>query len=837
MVLDSGTLPTQESMMLETVWQDVRYAFRTLRRAPGFAAVAIGSLAVGVGFAVFIFSFVQQAIGYSKVPAARTGRLVDVFTNQLNGTAYGTSSFPDIESIRRRVAAFDALVAYSPYSAAFSVDGATRMAFGEIVTGNYFDLLGVSTSLGRPLVPSDDQPGAPRVVVLSEGLWRRQFGSSPSVIGRVVRIRNQPYTVVGVAAHRYAGAAFVPVDFWTAMTWVGDASPIGIIDEIPQATGTRLEQRGARWLFVKGRLAPSQTLASARTAIERLMTQLEAEYPTTNEKRRFSALATQSVLIYPVVDAAIAPASAALGVVVLLVLMVACANVSGLLLARGTNRRREVAIRFAVGASRMRVVRQLLTESLLVSGLGSAAAMGVLSVLTVIGRDVTARANAPFTIEPRLGSPAVWFGVALAIAVGIAAGLAPALRATDRGPLVTLSGGIAVTARRRWTLRDGLIVVQTAAAFILLVTAGLLARSTIASQHVDLGFRTERIVSISTGTRVLGYDEARAARFYEQALARIRAIPEVEAAALTGRKPLDVSFWNETFFPSDRVATADAGNVAYAARASADYFGLLDIRIVDGRNFGPADTPSSPPVAIVTKAFARMFFPGEQVVGKHFRARTATGRDYEIVGVSDDYVVARPGEAPTPYIHYAVSQEPSTEWQILVRSRAGTAPPIDRIRQDLAALDAGLLFESAPMAANVTRVLLPLEAAAAGLSAVGLVTILFAAVALYAVISFMVARRTQEFGVRMAIGASPWQVLSFVIRHGLVVGAVGIAVGGLAAGAAARLLSRTLYGVSAVDPLTWTAALIVVFGISLIAHAIPARRAASINPALALRAE
>lgn len=813
-------------MMLETVWQDVRYACRTLRRAPGFAAVAIGSLAVGVGFAVFIFSFVQQAIGFTTVPAAKTGRLVDLFTNQLNGTDYGTSSFPDIESMRTRVAAVDALVAYSPYAAALNVDGSTRMAFGEVVTGNYFDVLGVSTSLGRPLFPTDDTPGAPRVVVLSEGLWRRRFGSSPSAIGRAIRIRNQPYTVVGVAAHRYRGAAFVPVDFWTAMTWAEDTEPVGISDTMASATGTRLEQRGTRWLFVKGRLAPAHTLASARTAVQSLMAQLEVEYPTTNAKRHFSALDTRSVRIHPAFDFAIAPVSAALGAVVLLVLVVVCANVSGLLLARGANRRREVAIRFAVGASRRRVLRQLLTESLLVSGVGSAAAVGVLWTLTVIGRDMATRINTPFTIEPRLGTPAVWFGVGLAIAVGVAAGLAPALRATDRGRAF----------RRTWTLRDGLIVVQTAAAFVLLVTAGLLARSTTASHRVDLGFRTEGIVSMSTGTAVLGYDAAKAAQFYEQALTRIRALPEVEAVALTGRKPLDVSFSNETFFPSDRTDAQETGEIAYTARVSPEYFGLFDIPIVEGRNFSPTDTLSSPGVAIVTKAFARKFWPGEPVVGKHFHAQTPTGRDVEIVGMSDDYAVARPGEPPTPYIHYPVAQDRSTEWQLLVRSRAGAAP-IDRIRRELTALDAGLLFESKPMTSNITRVLLPLEAAAAGLSAVGLVTILFAAVGLYAVISFMVARRSQEFGVRMAVGASPRQVLSFVVRHGLVVGSVGIVFGAVAAGAGARVLSRTLYGVSAVDPLTWTGALVIVFGISLAAHAIPARRAASINPAIALRAE
>jgi predicted permease len=827
-------------MMLDTIWQDVRYAFRSLRRAPGFALVAIGSLAVGIGFAVFIFLFVDRVLGLATVPAARTGRLVDVFTSQLDGEAYGTSSFPDVESIRARTRVFDAVVAYSPYAAALSVDGATRMAFGEIVTGNYFDVLGVSTVLGRPLVASDDTLGAPRVVVLSEALWRRQFGSSGSAIGRVLHIHNQPYTVVGVAVRGYAGGAFVPVDFWTPLTWVEDTDPIGIIELMPSPIQSRLEQRGSRWLFVKGRLARGETLASARTALQALMTGLEVEFPAADGKRRFSALDTRDVHLHPVVTRLIAPVGAALGVVVLLVLVVVCANVSGLLLARGADRSREMAIRFAIGASRRRVVRQLLTESVIVSAIGGTAAMVVLWGLTVIGRGFTASINAPFTVEPRLGGPVVWFGVALAIAAGFGAGLAPALRATDRrrpGTLSDATFSIGAAAGRRWTLRDALIVLQTCAAFILLVTAGMLARSTIASQRVDLGFRTDGVVAISTGTRVLGYDAAKATQFYDLALTRLRAIPGVEAAALVGRKPLDLSFWNETFFPSDRALNADAGNVAYAARVSREYFGLLDIRVVEGRNFSATDTPTSPRVAIVTKAFASKFWPGESVVGKHFHAQTATGLDSEIIGVSDDYTVARPGELPTPYIHYAVSQDPSSEWQILVRGRAGIMPPTDRIRRELTALDSGLLFEAASMSSNVARVLFPLEATAVGLSSVGVVTILFAAVGLYAVISVMVARRTKEFGVRMAIGASPSQVLSFVIRHGVILGAAGIALGALAAAAAAWVLSRALYGVTALDPLAWSLALVIVSGTSLIAHAIPARRAASINPAIALRAE
>ena len=336
---------------------------------------------------------------------------------------------------------------------------------------------------------------------------------------------------------------------------------------------------------------------------------------------------------------------------------------------------------------------------------------------------------------------------------------------------------------------------------------------------------------------MLGYDVAKATQFYEQALTRIRAIPGIQAAALAGRKPLDISYSNDTFFLRDRISTSETGDLSLVTSVSPEYFDLFDIDIVEGRRFGLSDTPTSPGVAIVTRAFAKKYFPDGRAVGRHFRARTADGPDYEIVGVCADYKVATPGESPTPYIHYAVSQNPSTQWQILVRATPGTTVPIDRTRRELGFLDSGLLIDVHSMASNVTRVLLPIEAGAVGLSIVGLVTILFAAIGLYAVVSFMVARRTQEFGVRMAVGASPFQVLSFVIRHGVAVGAIGIGLGAVAAAVAAGALTRALYGVGAADPLTWSAALAIVFSISLVAHGVPARRAAFLNPAAALRSE
>ena len=826
-------------MTIDTIGRDVRYALRSLRRAPGVSLVAIGSLAIGVAFALFVFNFVQQALAVTAVPAASSGRLVDVFTSQLDGSPYGTSSFPDLQDIRERTRVFDQVVGYSPYAAAVNIDGSTRLLLGEIVTGNYFDVLGLRVSLGRTLLPSDDRPGAARVAVVSDHLWRAQFGASARAIGRVLRIRNQPYTVVGVASPGYRGAAILPVELWTAMAWAEDADPVGIIETVPSPGRSQLERRGARWLFVRGRLASGQTLASARGAMQALMTGLQTEYPASNARRRFTALDTRTIRVHPAVDFAIVPAGAGLAIVVFLVLAVACANVSGLFVARGAMRLREVAIRFAIGATRARVVRQLLAESILVSAVATSAAMALLWSLTAAARGAVANIGVPFSIDPRVGTPTLWFAVALTLATGIAAGLVPALRTTDRGRLLTLAGSSSapVLRRRRWSIREMLIVVQTAAAFVLLVTAGLLTRSALASQRVDLGFRTDGVISVSTGTTVLGYDAAKARQFYTQALERIRAIPGVESAALVGRAPFDLSFWNETIFPVDGGRDASAGSTEYAANVSPEYFSVLDVRIVDGRNFAPGDTPSSPRVAIVTQALATKYWRGQSAIGKRFHARTPDGPEYEIVGVSADYKVARPGEPPTPYIHYAIGQAPSTEWQILVRGAAGRLPPIDRVRGELASLDPGLLFDAVSMAAKVKRVLFPLQAAAAGLSAVGLVTIVFAAIGLYGVISFMVARRSQEFGIRIAVGAAPFQVWSFVVRRGLVVAAAGVAIGAIVAGVVATALSRLLYGVRPIDPLTWGMALGIVVAIALLAHALPARRASAVSPIEALRAE
>jgi predicted permease len=391
--------------------------------------------------------------------------------------------------------------------------------------------------------------------------------------------------------------------------------------------------------------------------------------------------------------------------------------------------------------------------------------------------------------------------------------------------------------RVRWSLRDAITVIQTAAAVLLLIVAALLTRSVIAAGRVDVGFQSSAVTAFNTGTGSIGYDNARAQRFYVDALDRIRALPDVDAASLVWRTPFDLTFAQDPILLTDRHSSNDQIIPTERTIVSPEYFSTLGIRLLDGRNFTSADTLDSPRVAIVNQTFARRYWANGNAIGQRFRLRSLDGREYQIVGVSADYRVRTVGEGPTPYIHYAQSQWLDDEWTILVKARAGAVVPIDAIHSVLMTLDPNILFRATSMAAKVSTVLLPASAAAVALGIAGALAILFAAIGLYGVVAYMVAQRTNEFGVRLALGALPRQMMAMVLRRGFTLVGIGTTVGALIAAAAAVVVSRVLYGVSPADPLSWLGALTVVGGVSVLAHVAPARKAASVDPVEALRSE
>jgi predicted permease len=815
---------------------DIRYALKWLVRAPGFSAVAILSLGLGIGFNSALFSIVD-ALLFRPLPVERPDRLVDVYTKASDGDTYATNSYPDFLDFQAKSTVFTGMLGYSPSIAAVKAGDRSRMALGEIVSGNYFQVLGIGAAIGRTLLPEDDRPGAPRAAVLSYALWRRDFGSDPSALGRTMLIHGQPYTIVGVAPERFTG--LVPMlqpELWTPIAWVEDVEPAGIQDAVPSPTGTnRLDRRGQRWLFVKARLKEGETPARAQAELALVMNRLAVDYPKTNDKRPI-ATAT-NVRIHPQADKALLPIAAGLMVALGLVLVVACANVANMLLARASGRRREIGIRLAIGASRARLMRQLLTESVVLAALGAATGIALAALALQVIAALPLPIPIPIALSLHVDARVLAFTIVIATLAGLLAGLAPATRAT-RADLVADLKGDSVVARagRRWTIRDGLVVLQTAVTLVLLVAAGLLTRSILHAQHVDLGFRAQGVAALGTELGLIGYDEMKATQLMERAAERVAALPGVQAVSRTVRQPLAINYNRNTVtFPGQNIVD-ERGVAIDATWVDRRYFETMAIPLLRGRNFTGIDTDRSAKVAIVNEAFVRRYWPGSDGLGRRFHTPSGGGTDYEVVGVSADYKVDTVGEGPTPYVHYALSQRPFTGEVLLARTSGDAAALLAAMRRELLALEPNTVFlDSQTMDGQVSAALLPARVAAQTIVLVGIIATLLAAIGLYGVVAYAVGRRTREIGVRMALGAAPGGVLGMVMRQGLGLAGAGIAVGLLLAFVAARAIAAALYGVGAADPLAWGGAIGVLLTSAALANYIPARRAAAVDPSVALR--
>jgi predicted permease len=691
------------------------------------------------------------------------------------------------------------------------------------------------------LTPDDDRPGAPRALVISYRLWTREFAASQSAIGQTMRIHGQPYTIVGVAPASFTGMLpLLDPEMWLAIAHIDDVENGGMIDTTPSPGNTKLERRGYRWLFVKGRLRDGVEADEAAANLRLVARQLEAANPQTNKQRELTVLPTTAVHMHPAADRTLRPIALGLMLVVALVLVIACANVASMLLARASGRRKEIGIRLAIGASRSRMVQQLLTESLVMASLG--AAVGVALAWTLIRALVAVRLPIPIplTFTLHIDTRVLLFTLAVTMMAALVAGLIPAVNATRPDLVGDLKGDVASGAGggRRWTVRDGLVGAQIAVTLVLLVSAGLLTRSLMAAQRVRIGFRTGGLAIVSAEMGMIGYDDTRAKAFFDRAVARVKQLPGVESVAVAERLPFSINYNRNTVFLPDRQGPDDRGLVLDMARVAPEYFETLGIPILEGRNFVATDTPQAPRVAIVNETMAQKYWPGRSALGQRFRTREYNGPEYTVVGVTADYKISTIGEAPTPYIHYAVSQQPNSGEEIVARTRNDAGALLTTMRRELTAMEPNIVFlDSQTMDGQVGATLLPARFGAIGVAAVGAIAMALAAIGLYGVLAYAVARRTREIGIRMALGAHPASVLALVMKQGLTVTAAGMAVGALLALGAAKAVSAALYDVSFVDPLAWGSACVVLLGVSALANAIPARRAARVNPSLALRAE
>ena len=828
--------------MLETLLKDVRYALRGMGRQPGFFAVAIASLALGVGVNTAMFSLVD-ALLLRPLPVAAPEDLVDVFSTGGDGDEYATSSYPDFADVRAQNTVFTEMTGYSPIMAPLALGDRSRVALGQVVTGNHFSMLGVRPQLGRLLTPADDTAGAERVVVLADRMWRREYGDDPAILGRTITLRGLAYTVVGVAPPAFTGVVpLLTPELWLPIAHVDEVEPIGITNVVPGPGRTPLERRGYRWMFVKGRLAPGVTAAQAHANVEVIGRQLQAAHPQTNKDSALSAVPTADVrLLVPQAGGVLSVGAAGVMAVVGLVLLIACANVAGMLLARASARRREISVRLAVGASRARLVQQLVVEGLLLGVLGAAASVACAWAIIRALLAIELPLPVDVVLDLRLDGRVLAFTLGIAAVTGMLASLLPALKASKPNVVGDLRGE-APAARvggRRWALRDGLVVAQVALTAVLLVVAGLLLRSLGQSQRADVGFDARGLAAVAFDTDMMRYEPARGLEFWRTARARIAALPGVTSVGVvTPTLPFTFNFSQQEMKIDTRTyVEGQRGDSIENVAASPGYLDTLGVPLVEGRDFTAADSEGAPGVAIVNETMARRYWPGQSALG-HTMTIASTGRVFRVVGVHRDHKQHGVLERPAPFVYFAEAQRPS-RYNFLVARTAGDANGlVAAMRRELLALEPGVVFMSAStMEQHMAGALLPARVGAMLATAFGGLGTLLAAIGLYGVIAFSVARRTREIGLRMALGAEPGGVLAMVMRQGFTLVAIGLGVGTLLAAGAANVLRGLLYGITPYDPWAWLAAIAAMVAAGAMANAVPARRAMRVQPLTALRTD
>jgi predicted permease len=820
---------------MDLLRQDFRYALRRIARSPGFTLVAALSLALGIGANTAIFSIVSAFL-LRDLHVAEPARLMEVYTSDDEGIEHAVSSYADYVDLRAQTTdVFDDVVAYELFFGQVQGprDEEPFLAMGELVTGNYFDVLGVHPALGRSFLPEEDAtPGTHPVIVVSHGFWQRALGGESAVIGHTLRLNRRPYTIVGVAPEEFRGmtAGIVP-DMWVPMMMVGTVKPTDF---------DRLTNRGSRSLLMKARLRPGVDPAGASAAVAAVGQRLAASYPQSNEDRRMSAIPTTDVSIHPVVDKALLPVAALLMTVVGLVLMIACVNLASFLLARAADRRREIAIRLAIGAKRFHLMRQLLIESVLLSLLGGAAgvllAQWTVRLLTGFQPPIPIPLNLDFHIDGTV----LAFTFAISVVAGIGFGLLPALHATrpDVAPTLKSEAGNVTAERRRFNLRNGLVVTQVAVSLVLLIGSGLFLRSLRKAQEIDPGFDTGPAAILWPNLEMSGVSDEASRPLYARLREAILATPGVTEVAMADRLPLGFAIQTRgiNIDGVEPSAGQDALHVDFT-HVDSDYFAVMDVPIVAGRNFSAADAAGSPTVAIISEAMARRFWANTEAIGKHFYPGDRNA-PVTVIGIARDTRVRTLGEAPRPYFYLHAPQHAGPELLIVVRGSLPAGELLAAARRTALEIEPNLVvFDAKTMEQHLALFLFPPRMAALLLSTFGGLALLLAAVGLYGVISYTVSRRAREMGIRMALGAQPHQLVTMVTAAGLRLVGTGAAIGIVLAATVTSLIARFLYGIRAMDFVTFAGVPLLLIAVGLFATWLPARRASRSDPVAALRSE
>lgn len=821
---------------METLRKDLRYAFRMLLKTPGFTLIAVLALGLGIGANTAIFS-VFDGMLWRPLPAKNPERLV-VVAAKSNGLDFPVGlSYPDFLDYRELKQAFADVSVMTPSPVNLGVDGRAERAWTEFVSGNFFSLLEIEPARGRFFAPEEGWvKGKDALMVLSYKFWQSRFGGESSAVGKTVLVNNRTFTIIGVAPKDFHGTYFfIDPDFYLPATTI----PLMVNDSTKF-----LEDRSASEFRALGRLQPGVTPEQAKAAAAPIDARLAQDYPDSHKGFSLQVYPELKARPEPGLVAEFMPKLVAVFMsLVGLVLLIACANVANLILSRANGRRKEIATRTALGASPWRVTRQLLTESVLLSLAGGAAgivlarwaAMGLMSVH--VPSDVPLR-----LFDIRMDYRIFAFCFVVALLTGIAAGIIPALRTSraDLADTLKEGGRSGSSAGSHNRVRNVLVVAQVAVSLLLLAGAGFFIRSFENSARTDMGFRVEHTLMVSMDLRLQNYNEQRGQQFYEQLRDRVKSRSGVREAAFTANIPMGYDISSENIFPEGQALSGKSqAEMVFANYVQPEYFRTLGVPVTEGREFTRLDRADSPRVAIVNEAFAKKFWPGQDAIGKTFQTER-DGPKIQIVGVTRTGKYLFLYEGPTPFIYLPLAQKYSSRATLLVYSDGDPHRLLEPVREEVRQLDSTLpLYDVSTMDEHVRygKPLLPARLGAMLVGAFGLLGLILASVGVYGVISYSVSQRTQELGIRTALGARPLNVISMVLKQGMSLSLTGMGIGLVLAFLMLRALRSVLYGVGATDLPTLAGVSLLLLVVAFVASYIPALRATRVDPVIALRHE
>jgi predicted permease len=823
-----------------TLLQDFRYGSRVLLKSPGFVIAAVMSLALGIGANATIFTMINT-IFLQPLPVEKPSELMFVYgtdTNNASNAIFGQFmpvSYPNYIDYKNRNSVFSELGVYSfPNPVSLGTGGKPEPINVQLVSGNYFSVLGVKAALGRTFSPEEDQAaGSSSVAVLDYKFWQRRFGGNPGIVGEKIRLNGHPFTVIGIAPRGFDGTiGVVTPDMWTPVMsfdaiLAGATFPGGPVDK----------NRRLLSLNAFGRLKPQVSLAQAQSALQTIGRELEKEFPNENRGRNVGIMPLLQATIPPAFRPLLLQGSGVLMAIVGLVLLIACANVANLMLARASARRREFTVRLALGGARLRLVRQLLIESLIVAVPGGllaiAVAMGGRSLIVSLLPPAVNPANLNMPIDATV----LVFTLGLAVLSAILFGLAPAIRASRSDLASDLKERLGGGGVSRYKWRNLLVFVQVTLSVVALASAGLFVRSLSNAQTVDLGFESQNLVTVPYNVALNNYDQSRGREYHRLIVDRVRTLPGVAAASVSLALPMSPPFQRTVFPEGQEDIKTKSGSLVYTNIVGAGYFETVRMPMLRGRGFSDADREGQQKVVIINEAMARRFWPDQEVLGKRLRFFGDTEQSL-IVGIVRNAKYIFIGEDPQPMAYSPLEQNYSPGMSLIVRTATRPDNMKAMIEREVQALDRGIPLNNIQTISELLSASLTGARVAATLLGVfGLLALALAGVGIYGVMSYSVNLRAQEIGIRMALGARRQDVLKMVLRQGMTIVSIGLAVGLVLAAGIGRMMSGLLYGVGTADLLAFSTSAAVLLFVALIANFVPARRATTVAPNSVMRYE